>query len=126
MKKDILAISLLLLLLCATLLNTMYLDTLVKELVAEVDTSQEHMEKGDYVTAESKLRGAIDYWNSVERYICVVIRHSEIDVTADAFYGLLSDVVSQDAESAVGSYEKIRSHLLGIATMEYVTIGSIF
>lgn len=126
MKKDILALSLLLLLFCATLLNIMYLDRFVNGLVSEINSSQELLEKGDYAGAEEKLRNVIELWNDAGGYTRIVVRHSEIDSTADAFFELLSDIVSRDDKRSVGSYSKVRSHLRGIASMEYITLGSIF
>jgi hypothetical protein len=126
MKKTYFAIALLLLLLAATLVNVWYLDGFISDLVGYVDTSRTYVEAEDYDGAERKLRQAIDEWNGADGYTHVLIRHSEIDSTTDAFYELLSDIVSGDGDSAVGSFEKLTAHLTSIATMEYVTFGSIF
>ena len=67
-----------------------------------------------------------EFTGGLEGYTHIFIRHSEIDSTTDAFFELMSDVRSGDAESAAGSYEKLLAHLSSLYTMERVTLGSIF
>lgn len=65
-------------------------------------------------------------WLGADGYTHIFIRHSEIDSTTDAFFELMSDVRSGDAQSASGAYEKLAAHLDSLYTMERVTLGSIF
>ena len=67
-----------------------------------------------------------DFWLGADGYTHIFIRHSEIDSTTDAFFELMSDVRSGDAQSASGAYEKLAAHLDSLYTMERVTLGSIF
>lgn len=113
-------------LLAASLYNVSYLDGKVEELEAMVDATAVKVEAGDYAAAADCLQRAIDTWNGMEGYTHIFIRHSEIDGATDAFYEYLSDITAMDGGSAVGSYQKLRAHLESIATMEHVTIGSIF
>lgn len=113
-------------LLAAALYNVSYLDGKVKDLEAMVDSSAKLMREGDCAAAAEALQRAIDTWNGMEGYTHIFIRHSEIDGATDAFYEYLSDVIAADGGSAEGSYQKLRAHLESIATMEHVTLGSIF
>ena len=81
---------------------------------------------GRFDLAEEVLSKAADEWLGTDGYTHIFIRHSEIDSTTDAFFELMSDVRSGDAESAAGSYEKLLAHLSSLYTMERVTLGSIF
>ena len=126
MKKELIAGTLLILLLAASYYNVYWLDRFVGELEAEVILSRACMEAGQFTDAEASLRRAIDRWIAADGYTHIFIRHSEIDSATDAFYDLLSDVKARDTESAVGSTEKVMAHLQGLVGMERPTLGSIF
>ncbi|MGN1003169.1 MAG: DUF4363 family protein [Oscillospiraceae bacterium] len=113
-------------LLAASLFNVAYLDGKVAELEAMVDEAAAKAEGGDFDAASRSLQRAIDTWNGMEGYTHIFIRHSEIDGATDAFYEYLSDLCAGDGGSARGSCQKLRAHLESIASMEHVTIGSIF
>lgn len=123
--KELIASLLLLALLTGALLNIGYLRGFTAELTDELEESRKAAQTGDWEKAEKTLRSAIESWNASDRYTHIFIRHSEIDSATDALYELLSDVISQDMESAGGSYEKAQSHLSSIYTMERVTLGSV-
>jgi hypothetical protein len=118
-------VLLLALLFGGALYNIHYMDRLALTLTDELEDARADVGAGDFVSAEKKVRSAIDLWMSSDGYTHIFIRHPEIDSATDAFYELLSDVASKDAPSSVGSFEKVEAHLQSIATMEHVTIGSI-
>lgn len=126
MSKAVWAGIILLAILAATLYNIRYLDKLTGELLSLTETAQERAEAGDFQGAVSEAEQAARLWAEKDGYTHVLIRHSEIDSTTDAFYELLSDLHAQDALSARGSFEKLRAHLTSIASMEHITFGSIF
>ncbi len=126
MKKEIFAAGLLLALFAAALYNIHFLRGFIGDLSDTLYESRDLCEAGDFDGAEESLRAAIDTWNSKDGYTHVLIRHSEIDSTTDAFYELLSEISSKDASAAVGAYEKVLAHLVSIYTMEKITLGSIF
>lgn len=126
MKKELCAGLLLAALFIGALINIAYLRGFIGGLTDTLDISRAAAASGDFAAAEDTLRSAIEVWTEADEYTHIFIRHSEIDSTTDAFYELLSDVLSQDGESAEGAYEKLSSHLSSILTMEQVTFGSIF
>ena len=115
MKREIAAGLVLLLLAIGSWFNLNYL----REFTA-------YCYAGRFDLAEEVLSKAADEWLGTDGYTHIFIRHSEIDSTTDAFFELMSDVRSGDAESAAGSYEKLLAHLSSLYTMERVTLGSIF
>lgn len=114
------------LLLTASLFNVAYLDGKIAELKTMVQTAAVRTESGEYEAAVESLSRAIAAWEEMEGYTHIFIRHSEIDGATDAFYEYLGDLCAGDAGSAAGSYEKLCAHLESIASMEHVTIGSVF
>ena len=125
MKKEIGAILALAILFSCSIYNIHYMDNLAETMLIHVDTSRKRAESGDFGQAEAELRQAIDLWSASQGYTHIFIRHPEIDSATDAFYELLSDIISQDFEAAQGSYEKAAAHIRSIAAMEHLTLGSI-
>lgn len=126
MKKELAAGALLLALFAGALFNISYLQSFIGELETLLDASRAACDAGEFAVAETQLRRAIEIWETADGYTHIFIRHAEIDSTTDAFYELLSDVLSADASSAAGAYGKLAAHLSSLYTMERVTLGSIF
>ena len=125
MKKMYAGILILALMLCAAVYNVHYLDAKMELLLQYVDTAQELAERGENDSAADILSEAISYWDGMDSYTHVFIRHSEIDSAFDAFYDCLGSLQSGD-EGCGAALDKLRAHLLGIATMEHFGLGSIF
>lgn len=125
MKKEIFALSLLLLLFAASLFNIWYFDRLCLDIAGEVNASSEALQKDDRAAAREHLDRALHTWLEAENYTHIFIRHPEIDSTADAFYELGQELESADGESCRAAYDKLLYHLESIRTMEHLRFGSI-
>ncbi len=126
MKREIAAGAVLLLLAIGSWINLNYLEDFTGGLTEQLELSRAYCNSGQFELAEETLSKAADEWLDADGYTHIFIRHPEIDSTTDAFFELMSDVRSHDAESAAGSYEKLLAHLNSLYTMERVTLGSIF
>ena len=126
MKREIAAVAVLLLLAVGSWINLNHLKNFTAELTELLELSRAYCESGRFDLAEEELEKASDAWLAADGYTHIFIRHSEIDSTTDAFFELMSDVRSEDAESSAGSYEKLLAHLSSLYTMERVTLGRIF
>lgn len=126
MKREIVAGAVLLLLALGSWINLNYLRDFTGGLAEKLELSRAYCSSGQFDLAEKSLSEAADIWLGADGYTHIFIRHPEIDSTTDAFFELMSDVRSHDAESASGSYEKLLAHLNSLYTMERVTLGSIF
>lgn len=126
MKREIAAGAVILLLAIGSWINLNYLKDFTGGLEEKLELSRAYCDSGRFDLAENVLAEAADEWLGADGYTHIFIRHSEIDSTTDAFFELMSDVRSGDAQSAAGSYEKLLAHLSSLYTMERVTLGSIF
>lgn len=126
MKREITAAALLLLLVFASLWNIRRIDALTGELETLLRRSEQAALDGSFPQAESIASDALARWLASDSYTHIFIRHSEIDSTSDAFYELLERVAEHDADGLPSAYEKLLYHLDSIASMEHVSIGSIF
>ncbi|MGI6027356.1 MAG: DUF4363 family protein [Candidatus Scatomorpha sp.] len=126
MKREIAAGAVILLLAIGSWINLNYLKNFTGGLEEQLELSRAYCDSGRFDLAEDVLAEAADEWLGADGYTHIFIRHSEIDSTTDAFFELMSDVRSGDAQSAAGSYEKLLARLSSLYTMERVTLGSIF
>lgn len=125
MKKMYAGILILSVLLCASLYNVHYLDKKIDRLLAYVDSAGELAGHNDFDGACVLLREAVDYWDGMDSYTNVFIRHSESDSALDAFYDCLGCMQNRGGDWQ-SSIEKLRAHLTGIADMEHLSLGSLF
>ena len=126
MKKEIISALLLLLIFSGVLVNIRINERIVSSLINEVDMSYENLKNGNEDKAMQQLDTAIEHWLNLDGYTHILIRHSEINSTTDAFYGFRSDVGSGDADAANGSYGLLKETLLSLMTMEQISLGSVF
>ena len=124
MKKEIIALSLLVLLFAASLFNIWYFERLCLDIAGEVNASADALERGDMDAAQEHLNSALHTWLDADSYTHIFIRHPEIDSTADAFYEL-GQALEENSESCRAAYDKLLYHLESIRTMEHLRFGSI-
>lgn len=126
MNREICAYLLLLALFLGSLYNIHVMDDKIGSLRMDAEKAFEYAQNGDFEDAERQLRSAADRWLHMDEYTHIFIRHTEIDSATDAFFDMLSDIASKDAESAEGSYRKLDAHLSSLITIEHLSFGSIF
>ena len=124
MKKEIIALLLLVLLFAASLFNIWYFDRLCLDIAGEVKASAVALERGEPEAAQEHLNSALHTWLDADSYTHIFIRHPEIDSTADAFYEL-GQALEENSESCRTAYDKLLYHLESIQTMEHLRFGSI-
>ena len=124
MKKEIIALLLLVLLFAASLFNIWYFDRLCLDIAGEVKASAVALERGEPEAAQEHLNIALHTWLDADSYTHIFIRHPEIDSTADAFYEL-GQALEENSESCRAAYDKLLYHLESIRTMEHLRFGSI-
>ena len=126
MNREICAYLLLIALFLGSLYNIHVMDTKIGSLRTQAEKAYESTLNGDFERADRQLRSAADRWLHMDEYTHIFIRHTEIDSATDAFFDMLSDIASKDAESAEGSYRKLDAHLKSLITIEHLSFGSIF
>ena len=124
MKKEIIALLLLVLLFAASLFNIWYFDRLCLDIAGEVNASSDALDRGEPEAAQEHLNSALHTWLDADSYTHIFIRHPEIDSTADAFYEL-GQALEENSESCRAAYDKLLYHLESIRTMEHLRFGSI-
>ena len=121
MKKSIAALVILLALAAGAWGNLRYLEHFLGELESQVRASQEAEDRSEAIAL---LRESLDQWNAAAGYTHVVLRHSDVDNTTDAYYGLLQQLSDEELDPGP-SYEHLLDQLRRVLEMEQVSLGSI-
>lgn len=126
MKREIGALLLLGLLAAASVWNIRRADSLTEEIREHVTLSEKAVLAGDGEYASEQLDAAFRIWTSAKAYTQTLLRHSELDVTSDAFFAAMRELEAGEIRAVPAAYEQLRYHLGCIAGMEHVTWGTVF
>lgn len=126
MKKELIALLLLIALFAGSLINISFNEQVINELSDGVFIAYTEYHDGDTAEAAKTLEAVCDKWLSLDGYTHIFIRHSEIDSTTDAFFELLSAMHDEKPNCVCGAYSKLKAHLDSLTDMEKLSLGSIF
>ena len=126
MKKEIFAAALLILIFAGSLVNLHYLNSLTEELTTQVEAAKACVEESDWKKAAEYAESATKLWSESDYYTHIVLRHSEINITTDAFYELLGGIYAENYGDSVGASRMLLDHIESITKMEEIRFGSIF
>jgi hypothetical protein len=125
MKRELIAIALLLTLLVLSLANVRYIEDKSAVLMENIDAAETLLESGDTPGAENAIRVSLDGWLGWKSYTHIMLRHSEIDAITDAYYELLIGI-ENGGEAPKAAFGALRQKLLDLSEKERVTAGTLF
>jgi hypothetical protein len=126
MKKEILALALLLSLMTIAAINLVYLKSFTNKLLWLADQAYVCATVGQWEEAKRKAEEAEKLWTEKDGYTHIAIRHNEINQASGAFYNMLSEFYKEDSGGAKGAWLALRSNIKSIYDMEKFSIKSIF
>ena len=124
--REIFAVVLLLLLVVGAILNVNHLDGIIQDIMERIDEAEVLASQGEFQKSANAIHSASMIWRDSSPYTGILLRHPEIDSCSDAFSELYSEICAEDYNRARGSFEKLRAHLTGVASMERLSFGSVF
>ena len=125
MKKEWLAVALLVSVILGSVLNLRFLKSFTLALDDRVSSAVSEAESGNWSNAEALAAEAMEAWTGMDKYTHVFIRHGEIDAVTDGFCSLLGTIRSRDSGSLYAAQLALRSRLAGLYGMERITPGSV-
>lgn len=126
MSREKLAALLLLILIALSGWNIYKADTLCHNIGEELDAAGKAAAAMDFDKAAGHMDAALTLWLKAESYTHIFIRHSEIDSCTDTLYEATEAIISEDPGSINAGLAKLRYHLESIASMERISLGSVF
>lgn len=125
MKKEGLAITIILFVILGSVLNLRYLKSLIHELDAQTNEAVSEAEAENWTTSEALASDVMMQWMKMDKYTHIFIRHGEIDAVTDAFCSLLGAIKSRETSDIFMAQLTLHSRLNELVEMERVTPGSI-
>ena len=125
MKKEGLAITIILFVILGSVLNLRYLTSLIHELDAQTNKAVSEAEAENWTTSEALASDVMMQWMKMDKYTHIFIRHGEIDAVTDAFCSLLGAIKSRETSDIFMAQLTLHSRLNELVEMESVTPGSI-
>ena len=126
MKKEIVAIALLLAILAGNIWNQRRLDRLTSELHDLAYEAYAAAREADWDAAEDAARAAEGRWKSANAYTHIFIRHTDVDTLTACFCDLLGAIDGRDEGDILASYLRLDAGLRCLRDMETLSTGSIF
>ena len=126
MRKEIVAFTLLILILAGNLWNQRRLDKLTAGLLSLTESAYSAAETRDWSEAARDAEAAEKRWLEEDRYTHIFIRHTDIDALTEAFCDFRGAVAGQESGELLASYLRLEALLTSLRGMEKLSIGSVF
>ena len=126
MKRELWALTLLVLLCAGAALNVCTADRLIGTVEQSLDRAEHAAARSDFDTALLALNTARDLWDGYRCYTHIFLRHPDLDAIGDAFYQAEAMLRQHDREAFPALLAQLRFHLQAIDRMEHPDLGSIF
>ena len=126
MKREWIALSLLILLIAASVLNTARLDRLTDLVERSLTHAENAARQGDLEIALINVENGLSVWQGAGRYTNVFLRHPDVDAANEAFYDLQQLLLQGDRDALPAAFSRLRYHLDSIDYMEHPSLGTVF
>ncbi len=126
MKKELVALVLLLLILAGNLWNQRRLDALSYALNKQVETAYAASQSGNWTAAEDAAMQAAETWAQAGPYTHIFIRHTDIDALTAAFCDYRGAFAGRDSGEICACYLRLTAAIQSLQNMERLSSGSIF
>lgn len=126
MKKELLALILLLCLVLVSALSLHHISSLTERILTHLDQTEAALESEHWGEAAVGWQKAYELWEESCVYRDVFLRHQDSDSVLGDFMALKGLILSLDSEAASAACELLRQRLKGIASMERPSLGSVF
>ncbi len=126
MKKELVALLLLLLILAGNLWNQRQLRSLTDGLETLVEEAAASAGRQNWPSSEAAAREAESLWLGADRYTHIFIRHTDIDALTGAFCEYRGAVAGRDPGDILASYLRLKTLISSLRGMERLSLGSVF
>lgn len=126
MKKEIIAVIVLLLMLGGAVYNYHHLEDITEEVLSLVERSYNAALTGNWDAARRFGEEAAALWTSYDGYTHIFLRHSEIVDTDQALYDYLQQVYDENLNTAKVARDAARARMKHMVDIEKLQPGSIF
>ena len=126
MIKEIIAASILIVLIVLSLFNISFVEHKTETLKADVEKAQVLLNEGKPDEALECLSSSLSSWEDYSKYAGVMLRHSdEITEVSNSYYEVMTVLETTGSVSDI-LFEKLKHVLTDIADVESLSMSSLF
>ena len=126
MKKELVALLLLLLILAGNIWNQRRLDRLAAGLDRLTEEAFASARDGRWQEAEEAAGKAAQEWTKAGNYTHIFIRHTDIDALTAAFCDYRGAIAGRETGEIYAVYLRLNTGIRSLQSMERLSAGSIF
>lgn len=126
MKKELVALLLLLLILAGNIWNQRRLDRLTARLDRLTEKAFASARDGRWQEAEEAAGQAAQEWTEAGNYTHIFIRHTDIDALTAAFCDYRGAIAGRETGEIYAVYLRLSTGIRSLQSMEKLSAGSIF
>lgn len=126
MRKELVALALLLAILAGNIWNQHRLEVLTAGLDALVEEAYASARYGRWQQAAEAAQKAEKQWEDAGAYTHIFIRHTDIDALTSAFCDYRGALAGRDEGDILASYLNLTAGLRSLRAVEKLSAGSIF
>ena len=126
MKKEIVAIVLLLLILAGNIWNRQQLNKLINDLSVLTEEAYSSAQSADWRASEAAARNAEETWTGARAYTHIFIRHTDVDALTSSLCAYRGAISGRDDGDILASYLCLKAGLSCLRDMEALRVGSVF
>ena len=126
MKKELVALLLLLLILAGNIWNQRRLDRLTAGLDCLTEEAFASARDGRWQEAEEAAGQAAQKWTEAGNYTHIFIRHTDIDALTAAFCDYRGAIAGRETGEIYAVYLRLNTGIRSLQSMEKLSAGSIF
>lgn len=126
MKKELVAVSILVVLIALSLFNIGFVAGKTEVLRQEAKDAQQLLREGKPEQAHECLSDSLKRWQSFSKYAGVMLRHSdEITDVSDSYFEIMKEL-EQTGSAPTALFKKLDHILVDIAEAESLSFSSLF
>ena len=126
MKKEICAITTLLILVIGAIANFVHLHDLMEQINVHAEYSALYCSLEDYSAAHNETIKTLQLWTLAEEYTHVFIRYTDIDTIYDLFFDILRAVENREKFDAIYLTKELKHCTESIMNTEKLSLASVF
>lgn len=125
MKREIIAVGILVTLIILSLFSTNYVTDRANSIYGELEISGKYSAQGDEENALEHAEAALDGWLNLQKHAYIFLRQPEFDEVTNSFSELLCSLENNGTATPF-EYRSLKLNMDSVISIEEVSIASIF
>lgn len=126
MKRELAALTVIIMLIVASIWNIRQIDMLTDEISIAICKSKTAAEQLNFKNSKRYIEEGLEIWQESQTHTMAFMPQTQLDETTLAFYQLIESINQEDILSLIPAYDALQFRMDSIRDGERLSIGSIF